>query len=505
MLFNSLTFVLAFFPLTVVVFFILGSRSTLLASLWLSGASLFFYGWWNASFVGLLIASVIFNYCVGYLIGRQSDKVNRYRRTLLIFAVTADLLLLAYFKYSDFLADLANKIFGSAPNFGYIILPLGISFFTFTQIAFLVDTYQKKVNEFNFPRYLLFVTYFPHLLAGPILHHGQIMPQFAERSTYKIDWKNISVGMTIFVIGLSKKIFVADFFGSISTPIFTDAQHGAQPVMIVAWVGVIAYTLQLYFDFSGYSDMAIGLSLFFNVKLPLNFNSPYKATSIIDFWARWHMTLSVFLRDYLYIPLGGNRRGKVRRYLNLVATMLLGGLWHGAGWTFIVWGGLHGFYLVVNHGFRALASRMEWRNRFGRAGEVAGAVITFLSVVIAWVFFRADSFATASLMLHGMAGSTGLWRTGGLSALVELELSGLSIVASIGIGLLATWLLPNTQEFMRDFHPAYDSVARPKGLAARLRWHPARWWTWSSVGIVFALLILEMSPTRVSQFLYYQF
>jgi alginate O-acetyltransferase complex protein AlgI len=508
MLFNSVPFLFAFFPLTVVVFFVLGFRSPLLAGLWLSGASLFFYAWWNATFVALLLTSVIFNYCAGCLIGGQFGNIEgRYRRVMLVFAVAADLLLLAYFKYAGFFANIAREIFGWAPNFGHIVLPLGISFFTFTQVAFLVDTYQRKAKEFNFLHYVLFVTYFPHLIAGPIFHHGQIMPQFADRRTYRIDWTHVYVGMTVFVIGLFKKIFVADHFGAIATPIFSDAQQGVTHLMIVAWAGALAYTLQLYFDFSGYSDMAIGLSLFFNVKIPLNFNSPYKALSIIDFWRRWHMTLSAFLRDYLYIPLGGNRKGKVLRYFNLFATMLLGGLWHGAGWTFVVWGGLHGVYLIANHGFRALRSRMGWRNRFGLAGELARGAITFISVVIAWVFFRADSFSAASTMLHGMVGSTGfgLLHPSNFTEVSAITLSGRIILASIGIGLIAVWVLPNTQEFMRAFHPAYESVAQPRGFAARLTWQPARWWTWSSVGILLALLILSMSPAHVSEFLYYQF
>jgi len=481
-----------------------GRVNPLLAGLWLCAASLFFYGWWNASFVGLLLVSVIFNFCAGYLISCQIRRTaDNYGRTLLVFAIAANLLLLAYFKYAGFLSGVGTDILGEGYlNLGNPFLPLGISFFTFTQIAFLVDTYQGKVTDINCIQYTLFVTYFPHLIAGPIMHHSQIMPQFAERWIYRVDWLNMSVGLTIFVIGLAKKIFIADRFGTIATPIFVSAQYGAEPMLIQAWAGVLAYTLQLYFDFSGYSDMAIGLSLFLNVKLPLNFNSPYKATSIIDFWRRWHMTLSAFLRDYLYIPLGGNRKGKVRRYLNLFATMLLGGLWHGAGWTFIVWGGLHGIYLIINHGFRALCSRWGWRGRFGRAGQLAAAAMTFLSVVIAWVFFRADSFATAGVILHGMAGGAGLWHAGSFAA---AGLSGRSVVAWVVIGLAVVWLLPNTQEFMRAFHPAYEGVAQPRGLAARLIWQPARWWTWSSVGILLTLAILAMSPVRVSEFLYYQF
>jgi D-alanyl-lipoteichoic acid acyltransferase DltB (MBOAT superfamily) len=263
---------------------------------------------------------------------------------LLASAIAVNLILLGYFKYANFFADNLNHFAGTALPIGQVILPLGISFFTFTQIAFLVDTYQGKVKEFNFVHYTLFVTYFPHLIAGPVLHHKEMMPQFAKRNVCHLNWDNVAVGLSIFVLGLAKKVLIADSLAEFATPIFSAVAAGGQPMLFEAWIGALAYTLQLYFDFSAYSDMAIGISLMFNVRLPMNFNSPYKATSIIDFWRRWHMTLSRFLRDYLYIPLGGSRNGKAQRYLNLMITMLLGGLWHGAGWTFVIWGGLHGFY-----------------------------------------------------------------------------------------------------------------------------------------------------------------
>jgi D-alanyl-lipoteichoic acid acyltransferase DltB (MBOAT superfamily) len=407
------------------------------------------------------------------------------------------------FKYAGFFAQIGAALFGSAPNVGSVFLPLGISFFTFTQIAFLVDAYQGRVRELNFVHYLLFVTYFPHLIAGPILHHSQMMPQFAEWRTYRIDWTNIAAGLTVFIIGLAKKVIIADTFATIATPIFSAAQQGLHPPLFEAWAGALAYTIQLYFDFSGYSDMAIGLSLFFNVKLPLNFNSPYKARNIIDFWRRWHMTLSAFLRDYLYIPLGGNRKGKVRRYINLMITMLLGGLWHGAGWTFVVWGGLHGIYLVVNHAFVALRRRLGWHEgRFGRLGAGAATMLTFVSVVVAWVFFRAESFSAASDLLHGMAGAFGVER-GGLA----FSVPGIPKrdVAMIMPALAMLWLLPNTQEFMHSVTITTDSVARPKGLSCSIVWNPMRWWAWASAGILLAYLLWALSPARVSEFLYYQF
>ena len=505
MLFNSLPFILGFFPVTVVGFFLLGRKSRALAGFWLAGASLFFYGWWNVSFVGLLVGSVLFNYGAGYFISNEVRKPGHaHSRAAFAVAVSANLLLLGYFKYLGFFAQIADALFGSNAGVGAVILPLGISFFTFTQIAFLADAFQGKVREPNFVHYLLFVTYFPHLIAGPILHHSQMMPQFAERRIYRVDWANVSAGLTIFIIGLAKKVLVADTFATIATPVFAGVQQGAHPPLFEAWTGALAYTLQLYFDFSGYSDMAIGLSLFFNVRLPLNFNSPYKATNMIDFWRRWHMTLSAFLREYLYIPLGGNRKGNARRYINLMATMLLGGLWHGAGWTFVVWGGLHGVYLVINHAFRSLRQRLGWgEGRFGQAGALAATALTFASVVVAWVFFRSASFGAAKLMLQGMTGGFGL-RSNGVSFPL-IGMPGRYVAPPILAGLLAVWLLPNTQEFMRAFQPALGNIARPAGAEGRVLWHPARWWAWSSAGVLFALSLLSLSPTRVSEFLYYQF
>ena len=322
-------------------------------------------------------------------------------------AIAVNLFFLIYFKYANFFVDNLNHLTGSALSLATVVLPLGISFFTFTQIAFLADTWQGKVKEFNFVHYALFVTYFPHLIAGPVLHHAEMMPQFAKRNVCHVNWDNMAVGLSIFVLGLAKKVLLADAVADFSTPVFDAVKAGGQPMLFESWVGALAYTLQLYLDFSAYSDMAIGLSLMFNVRLPLNFNSPYKATCIIDFWRRWHMTLSRFLRDYLYIPLGGSRLGTKRRYVNLMLTMLLGGLWHGAGWTFVIWGALHGFYLLVNHAWRALKQHFGWSHG-GRLATLAAGALTFLAVVVGWVFFRADSFSSAVTMLQGMVGVNGV-------------------------------------------------------------------------------------------------
>lgn len=439
------------------------------------------------------------------------------KQHLFILAITANLALLAYYKYANFFVSSINNAIGSSWRVGEIILPLGISFFTFTQIAFLVDTYQGKVKEQNFIRYLLFVTYFPHLIAGPVLHHKEMMPQFARPSTFNFDRNTFALGVTIFVLGLAKKVLLADSLAEFPGPIFSVLATGGQPAVFEAWIGVLSYTLQLYFDFSGYSDMAIGMSLMFNVRLPLNFNSPYKAASIIEFWRCWHMTLSRFLRDYLYIPLGGSRNGKVRRYLNLTATMLLGGLWHGAAWTFVIWGGLHGVYLVINHAWRALKQKLGWGDG-GFVLKLFSVAVTFLSVVVAWVFFRADSYPSAITMLSGMIGQHGwsvsesVWQQ--LHAthpqwLDGVAMNGLTPLSKVNpdraliliiLGLLMVWCLPNVQQMMRRFQPVLEADSQL--ASSHWQWRFNAHFAWLA-GLIFVLSVSFLS--RVRDFLYFQF
>jgi len=421
MLFNSYPFLLLFLPVTAIVFFRLGAYSHRLAAVWLGAASLFFYGYWNPAYVGLLLASIFFNYGIGFALAREHDAGRERRKKLILtLGITADLALLGYYKYANFFLDTANKLLDTGWAFQDILLPLGISFFTFTQIAFLVDAWSGKAREYNFIHYLLFVTYFPHLIAGPVLHHKEMMPQFARPQTYRFSWDNMTIGLMIFVIGLFKKVVLADGVSPYANMAFQSADAGAELDLLAAWGGALAYTAQIYFDFSGYSDMAIGLSRMFGIVLPLNFNSPYKAGNIIDFWRRWHMTLSRFLRDYLYIPLGGNRKGPVRRQINLMLTMLLGGLWHGASWNFVLWGGLHGVYLMLNHAWRSLCGRHFADVSAGTAGKLAAWALTFVAVVVAWVFFRATTLGGALNMLSGMAGLQGV----NLPATIQPKLGG---------------------------------------------------------------------------------
>jgi len=516
-LFNSHIFIFLFLPLTLLVFFVLGRVSHKLAAAWLAAASLFFYGWWNPAYVALLLVSILFNFTSGTAIARaQAGGETVAGRRLLIFAITANLCLLAYYKYANFFITNFNAATGSGLSIEEIILPLGISFFTFTQIAFLVDAHQGKAREYNLVHYSLFVTYFPHLIAGPILHHGEMMPQFARSEIYRPQYDMIAAGLTLFVIGLAKKVLIADGVAPYVAPVFDAPGAGITLTMFEAWCGALAYTFQLYFDFSGYSDMAIGLSLLFGVRLPVNFHSPYKAASIVEFWRRWHMTLSRFLRDYLYVPLGGNRKGARRRYFSLLLTMLLGGLWHGAGWTFVLWGALHGVYLVINHAWRALRRRLGHDRRHPtRAGHAAACLLTFAAVVAGWVVFRAPDIGTAGAILKAMAGFNGLvlpdaWlaRSGGLGELliaVGVEfgatpgLPRTGVIHWIWLLLLVVWFAPNSQQIMAAAKPALGVPPEP---GSRLEWRAGPASAVLTLGLALAVIV---NLSRHSEFLYFQF
>lgn len=513
MLFNSYGFLLVFFPVTVVGYFLLAKRSTLLSAVWLATTSIFFYGWWDSRYVPLLLASITCNYWCAFQIGEKSSQASKKR--WLVSAIAANLLLLGYYKYANFFISSVGALSSTSFQSLDIILPIGISFFTFTQIAFLVDTYRGKVKDYRFVHYILFVTYFPHLIAGPVLHHKEMMPQFADDRNYRPSASNVAVGLTIFSIGLVKKVLIADNLAPYANGVF-DAPDS--PSLLIAWGGVLAFTFQLYFDFSGYSDMAIGLSRVFGVRLPLNFDSPYKSVNISDFWRRWHMTLSRFLRDYLYFGLGGNRRGRVRRYFNLMITMLLGGLWHGAGWNFAIWGGLHGIYLIVNHAWAAAARQFSFsmEGPFWRLFSIA---LTFLLVCFAWVFFRSADLGTAVNIVQGMTGSFGIALPDAVGGYLgpfraALESGGVSFFLGGGGRFVETWAwvllaaaiafgLPNTQQLVGRFEPALDfhppSAVRAIG---RLVWSPSPRWA-VALGVLLVTCLLSLN--RPSEFLYFQF
>jgi D-alanyl-lipoteichoic acid acyltransferase DltB (MBOAT superfamily) len=401
MLFNSNQFIFIFLPLAFCGYFLLaGRRFTGATKPWLVACSLFFYSWWNPIYLPLILGSMLFNYTLGNHLGKSyeanittqyiSAKHKLNRKHILLFGVILNLGLLAYFKYTDFFILNFNGIFAANIPLQHIALPLAISFFTFQQIAYLVDSFRGETQEYDFLNYALFVTFFPQLIAGPIVHHKEMMPQFASRWNRVKRYKNIALGLFIFSMGLFKKVVIADSFAIWATAGFDEATYLN---FFDAWSASLSYTFQLYFDFSGYTDMAIGAALLFNIKLPINFNSPYKAYDIQDFWRRWHMTLSRFLRDYVYIPLGGNRTGPYRTYINLFLTFLLGGLWHGASWMFVLWGASHGF---------ALALHRLWNRSGFRLWSWLAWMVTFMFVNLTWVFFRATDIDAALKVLRGL-------------------------------------------------------------------------------------------------------
>ena len=393
MIFSSFEFIFLFLPLTFCIYFYLNKiRLTTLATGSLAFASLFFYSWWNIIYLPLILFSVIINFAFSLLITRTT----LYKKILLIFGLLFNILLLCYFKYSDFFLQNVNYVFDTNYSLLRLTLPLAISFFTFQQIAFLVDSFKGYVVKHTFLNYIVFVTFFPQLIAGPIVHHKEMMPQFTTKRSKFINYKNIYLGVFIFSIGLFKKVVIADTFSIWASNGFDILDELS---LIEAWITSLSYTFQLYFDFSGYTDMAIGAALLFNIKLPLNFNSPYKATNIRDFWKRWHITLSRFLRDYVYIPMGGNKKGSFKMYCNLFATFLLGGLWHGAGWTFILWGTLHAFAIIFHR---------VWCNIGVKLNKLVAWFVTFNFINISWIFFRAEQWEDAAKVLKGMFGFSGV-------------------------------------------------------------------------------------------------
>lgn len=485
MLFNSYIFILYFLPLTIILFYFLsykGHRQLGIAFLVL--ASLFFYAWWNPMYLLLLGTSVLVNYLLGRMLYKKPSRIK------LVVSVSFNLLILGYFKYANFFVDNLNLALTTNIHLETIILPLAISFFTFQQIAYLVDCYRQITQEHSFIHYCLFVTFFPQFIAGPIVHHKEMLSQFTSNSTWRFSFDNLSVGMTIFIIGLFKKVILADGVTVFSDPVFAAADSGEILHPLDAWGGGLAYTLQLYFDFSGYTDMAIGSAKIFGINLPMNFNSPYKSGSIIDFWKRWHITLSRFLRDYVYITLGGNRKGKTRKYINLFITMILGGLWHGAGWNFVIWGGLHGFYLIINHSWYFIRNTLGMPEKTRSViGKGLAWLLTFLAVVIAWVFFRAESLSGAESMLVSMLYLVDTGKTG------DPVFLHASATIWIGALLLIVLLMPNSQQYV---HLTQDKKTKITWIS----WNPTFW-----LALVFATIFIFTLArmTKVSEFIYYQF
>ncbi|CAN5703612.1 MBOAT family protein [soil metagenome] len=509
MLFTAYEFVFLFLPATLAGFWLLRRASYAASVLWLVAASLFFYAYWNAAYLWLLVPSIVVNFGLGRLL--DACPAGPAKKLLLAAGIAANLGVLLYFKYAGFLVANIDRLLGADVSLGAILLPLGVSFITFQKIAYLVDAYRGQARDRSFLRFALFVSFFPQLIAGPIVHHAEVMPQLEPQCLKGVRAATLAAGLGLFAVGLFKKVILADGIAPGATLGFADAARAIEPSLQAAWAAALSYTLQLYFDFSGYSDMACGLALMFGVRLPVNFYSPYKAAGIIDFWRRWHITLSRFLRDYLYIPLGGNRHGPLRRYGNILITMTLGGLWHGAGWTFILWGLYHGLLLLLNHAWRR--SRLPVPARPLRVlARPLCVLATFLAVMFGWVLFRSDSFAAARLMLEALLHL-------GDGAAVEARVPPVLEWLKIAVLLAAVWLLPNTVQLMRRAfllsdentrrhlaedgrRPLWQRQGRQKRGWRKLAWRPSLAWA----AITAACLALALMPMRPRiEFLYFQF
>jgi len=483
-LFNSYEYILLFLPTVVLIYYALNRYGyTTGSKVWLVLASWFFYSYWNPIYLPLLLGSILVNYFIGTLLrtGQWEDKI---RRWILVAGLAFNIGLLGYFKYADFFISNLNAVLGSQFNLLHLLLPLGISFFTFQQIAYLVDTYRGEAREYSFVNYALFISFFPQLVAGPIVHHKEMMWQFEDPDRKRWIPDNVARGLFLFVLGLAKKVLIADTFGVWATYGFDTA---TSLTLIEGWITSLSYSLQLYFDFSAYSDMAIGAALLFNINLPINFFSPYKSTSIQEFWRRWHMTLSRFLRDYIYIPLGGNRISDFNTYRNLMITFLIGGLWHGAGWTFVFWGFLHGLALVINRAWRKLGiSLPNWLSW----------LITFNFVNAAWVFFRAETWADAIKVLRAMAGLSGVALPVSLAQyLGDLSSRGVTFAAQMMNGNLLPAALA-VVVFMVVVLTVRNSIELKDSF------RPG----WASAAVVITLAVASiLSLTRVSEFLYFNF
>ncbi len=484
MLFSSWQFIFLFLPVTLIGFFALPPEPRWPRKVWLLVASLFFYGYWKIEYIPLLLFSICFNYSVAEFITRHRHR--KAARGAIIVGVGLNLGLLGYYKYTNFIL----QVFGMATRQSFahldIILPLAISFFTFTQIGYLVDVYRDQSLHYRFLDYALFVVFFPHLIAGPIVRHWEVIPQFAER-VLKVNLADVSVGLALFLMGLYKKLLLADAVAGYANLVYGAAAQGATLTWFDAWFGTLAYAMQIYFDFSGYSDMAIGLARLFGIKFPINFNSPYQATSINEFWSRWHITLTRFLREYLYFPLGGNRCSPARHSLNILVTMFLSGLWHGAGWTFIIWGGLHGFSMAVSHRWKKFAKGRGWElDRWWHRG--LGIAITFMIVLFAWVFFRAANLKVALSVLSSMVGLHGLtmpsdvtnparypgiiWAHLGVQfvpPLLQVE-NYTHLLKLVGAMLAIVFFLPNSHRLLAAYEPALEKTTAPARLRFKLGW-----------------------------------
>ncbi|NHN85269.1 MBOAT family protein [Acetobacter musti] len=519
MLFNSRIFILYFLPAVYAGFvFLTRIRQERAAVGWLAGASLLFYSWWNIACLPIFLASIVMNFVFGTWLARSPS------RSLFLFAVGLNLLALAWYKYAGFLFQTLDQIPGVSLSVPSIVLPLAISFFTFQQIAYLSDAHDGRAVEHSFPDYLLFISFFPHLIAGPITHHREMLPQFTQLLRSGGEVGRLTVGLTLFLTGLTKKVILADPIGTYVGPVFSLAREGGIPSFTLAWSGALSYAMQIYFDFSGYTDMAIGLGLLFGISLPPNFDSPYKARNIIEFWSRWHMTLTRFLTAYVYNPItlaltrarvkSGRpvpKRGKTTpgAFATLTAgptvfTMFVSGVWHGAGWQFIVFGLLHGIYLTVTHAWHALkAHRPSLVRPETRVKTVFSVLLTFLCVLVGLIFFRVADVGSACRILLGMAGHS---LRQPLSMPDIAGVTATQVLALVVLGLIV-WFLPNASQWMRDYRTALEPEAgfpRTDGSFFALKWRPTFAFGLLT-GLVGTLALMRALSAAPTEFLYFQF
>jgi D-alanyl-lipoteichoic acid acyltransferase DltB (MBOAT superfamily) len=481
-LFNSYEFIFIFLPIVLIgYFFVLRKASLHTKMIWLVLASLFFYGYWTPKYLYLIISSIIINFGISKLMLR----FEKHKKLMLTLGILFNVSLLGYYKYTNFFIDNLNYLIDKDIILQQIILPLGISFFTFQQIAFIIDSYKGETRHYRFFEYCLFVTFFPQLIAGPIVHHKEMMPQFEVNDNARIHARNFALGIYIFILGLGKKVLIADNFASVA-----NMGYGAERALsfFESWITSLAYTMQLYFDFSGYCDMAIGAALLFNIKLPLNFNSPYKALNIQDFWRRWHMTLNRFLTQYIYFPLGGSQVGKYRTYFNIFVIFFISGIWHGAGWTFVVWGVLHGLASMI---YRA------WKTTNISLPKWSAWLLTFLFVNAAWIFFRSETLRQALSILKGMIGLNGIEFPSIANAMNKI------LPFHIGINVELLYTSPDILKYSIVLLVFLGIVIFSKNTMERMNEFNM------NVGKVIVLSIITvasiLSLSKVSEFLYFNF
>lgn len=514
MLFSSWQFIFLFLPAAAGIFFLIPAQPTWPRKIWLLIASLFFYGYWKIEYIPLLLISIAFNYTIAEIISRHRHRPAA--KTAIVVGVSFNLLLLGYYKYTNFIVQCLGLVTRHPFQRFDIILPLAISFFTFTQIGYLVDVYRNQSLHYRLLDYALFVVFFPHLIAGPIVRHWEIIPQFAQR-TLKANLSDTSVGVALFLMGLYKKVLLADPLSGFVATVYEAASRGVTVSWCDAWLATLAFALQIYFDFSGYSDMAIGLARLFGIKFPINFNSPYRARSINEFWSRWHITLTRFLREYLYFPLGGNRCGPWRHALNIVVTMFLCGLWHGAGWTFVLWGGLHSFYLVVAHRWNRFRKARGWSLDYWWY-RFLSVSLTLVVVLFAWVLFRAPTLRVAGQVLSSMVGQHGLTMSedvtnpakfpGVLFPVVGIrfvprayEFEGYdSLIKMMAVMLVIVLFLPNSQQLLEGYAPALEQPNPRAAFRIKLGWSSGLFLGGAFFWVVHTFYIAAPSP-----FLYFNF